>query len=662
MLQNCDGSIEHIINLSKKFLTTTQLQFFESQLLMNNRVKKGKRWTVKDKLLALRIMYRSPQTFKMLRRIFSLPARSTILMFLEKSFGTLLSGFSNKVMALLKMRVETMTKIERNCSLVFDEMSLKQHLDYDKNSDKVVGIQSNGKPVNQVLVLMVRGLSTKWKQPIAYFYSNNAMSSTNLAKILNNAMVHLHAIGLAVRCLVFDQSSTNIRAIKFLGFSLLNQQILHPTTRAKVYIIFDPPHLIKSIRNNLIQHDIMSDGKIISWKHLQELYNLEKVNAIRLAPKLTDRHLDPGSQLAMRVKLATQIFSSQVSTALNVYASTKLLPENVLPTSFFIKNMDILFDIMNSRKLIADKPTRSALTLNNKFIQQLEDLRVWIKGWHFCGARSLKGISSHWGLDVTITNILCLTNELLHEDFFYVCTAQFNQDCLEIFFALIRSKGGWNDRPTALQFKSAYQNALVLLSIEQSNSNSNCLPESDFSVAVTIDSITNKVFENQISMNEKLIFKQPSLLLTKKLQPCVLQNVSIDSLSQSAKQVLKSIADYLIKKVQICQKCVQVLSSVTSSGDNLFNLLQDMETVFIIQIKILLTKRNIIQQVINEIKNHCNFRFIFDEHVDHAILLKESLVRNFVIMRMSYFIRFYNRDIQPRNKACKKKLARIIHG
>ena len=87
---------------------------------------------------------------------------------------------------------------------------------------------------------------------------------------------------------------------------------------------------------------------------------------------------------------------------------------------------------------------------------------------------------------------------------------------VENFFALIRSKGGWNDRPTAMQFKSAYQNVLVLLSIEQSNSNSNCLPESDFSVAVTIDSITNIIFENQISTNEQLIFKHPSALLKKK--------------------------------------------------------------------------------------------------------------------------------------------------
>ena len=210
-----------------------------------------------------------------------------------------------------------------------------------------------------------------------------------------------------------------------------------------------------------------------------------KVNAIRLVPKLTD---------------------------LNVYASVKLLPENVLSTAFFIKNMDILFEILNSRKPKADKPTRSAFTLNKKFIQQLEDLRVWIKGWHYCGARSQKGISSHWGLDVTISNIICLKNKLLYEDFFYVCTAQFNQDCVENFFALIRSKRGWYDRPTAMQFKSVYQNVLVLFSIKQYNSNINCLPESDFSVSVTIDSTTNIVFENQISTNEQLIFKQPSAL------------------------------------------------------------------------------------------------------------------------------------------------------
>ena len=86
---------------------------------MNNIVKKGKHCTVKDKLLALRIMYCSPQAFKTLRRVFSLPARSMVLMFLENSFGSQEPGFSNKDMALLKMTVDTMIKLERNCSLFF---------------------------------------------------------------------------------------------------------------------------------------------------------------------------------------------------------------------------------------------------------------------------------------------------------------------------------------------------------------------------------------------------------------------------------------------------------------------------------------------------------------------------------------------------------------
>ena len=60
--------------------------------------------------------------------------------------------------------------------------------------------------------------------------------------------IHLHTTSLTVRCLVCDQRSSNIRALKFLGFSSFKQRITHPTTGAKLYIIFDPPHL-KNVRN-----------------------------------------------------------------------------------------------------------------------------------------------------------------------------------------------------------------------------------------------------------------------------------------------------------------------------------------------------------------------------------------------------------------------------
>ena len=77
-----------------------------------------------------------------------------------------------------------------------------------------------------------------------------------------------------------------------------------------------------------------------------------------------------------------------------------------------------------------------------------------------------------------------------------------------------------------------------------------------------------------------------------------------------------------------------------------------METVFLTQMEILLTKRNI-QQIIEIIKNDRNFTYLYNEHVDHAFQLKESLIRNFVYMRISYFIKFYNRDMASRNKTTK---------
>lgn len=188
------------------------------------------------------------------------------------------------------------------------------------------------------------------------------------------AIDKLHSTGLIVRALVCDQHTTNISALKLLGFSKTTPYISHPTAQAKVYIIFDPPHLIKNLRNNLIRYDITTNGKTVSWKYLHSLYNIDKQNPVRLAPKLTESHLEPGPLLSMRVKLATQVFSHQVSAAMSLYIIAKLLPSDALATCEFFKKIDTLFDMMNSRKLFADKPARCALT-EGETIKYLEEIR-----------------------------------------------------------------------------------------------------------------------------------------------------------------------------------------------------------------------------------------------------------------------------------------------
>ena len=157
--QSCDGSIKHILKLSRKYLSTIQVSFFKSQLQMSKRVNKEKRWSISDKILALRLLFHSPQTFNVLRTMFCLPSKTCLLLFLSGVFADLQTGFSPRLFSLLKLRAEAMKPYDRNVSLVMDEMSLKQHLEYDRNSDTVYRMR-NGKLLNQALFIMVRGCQT----------------------------------------------------------------------------------------------------------------------------------------------------------------------------------------------------------------------------------------------------------------------------------------------------------------------------------------------------------------------------------------------------------------------------------------------------------------------------------------------------------------------
>lgn len=63
-------------------------------------------------------------------------------------------------------------------------MALKAGLKFQGNVDQIVGLEDFGislgrsrRVANQALVFMVRGLTTKWKQPIAYFLTCDAGKS-----------------------------------------------------------------------------------------------------------------------------------------------------------------------------------------------------------------------------------------------------------------------------------------------------------------------------------------------------------------------------------------------------------------------------------------------------------------------------------------------------
>ena len=66
-----------------------------------------------------------------------------------------------------------------------DELSFKTNLFYDVKNDRIVGLEDFGcdtranKVANQALVLLLRSISGKWKQPLGYALVNGLPKRRN---------------------------------------------------------------------------------------------------------------------------------------------------------------------------------------------------------------------------------------------------------------------------------------------------------------------------------------------------------------------------------------------------------------------------------------------------------------------------------------------------
>lgn len=74
-------------------------------------------------------------------------------------------------------------------------------------------------------------------------------------------------------------------------------------------VIYDPPHLLKGLRNNFLNKDIKMDGKISKWSDIVEVYNTDCSHAqMRLLHKLNDEHVIPEKIKKMKVFYFTSTF------------------------------------------------------------------------------------------------------------------------------------------------------------------------------------------------------------------------------------------------------------------------------------------------------------------------------------------------------------------
>lgn len=439
-------------------------EFIIVQISESMKSAKGRRYSDEFKLKCLSLYFAGPKVYKtILTKLFYLPGPQALTKLVRGI--TISPGLEvPNVFRTLKIKADSFNEMDRYCVLCVDEMSIKANFFFNISADYVVGVEDSGhgkrlfKPARTATVLLVRGMFSNWKQPLAYFFYNSTCPGIELKHIVLDAIQKLKNIGFIVIATVCDMGSNNIQLNKNLQITPERPYFIFDDQ--KIFYIFDTPHLIKALRNMLLKHDFLVSNEIVSWKHIMQFYNIDKSLVTRSAPKLTDSHIFPSNFEKMKVKYASHVFSATVSAALNVYVDIGQLPEAARATANFIDKIDKLFDLLNSSKTSGSKKYNLAFRGLDFQITFLHEMLLILEGLRVFNNQS-KDVSGQMkfitGFKISINSIIHLWDFLKSKNVTFLFTRRLNQDPLENLFGIIRQQNSNCPNPTAIQFQRSFR-------------------------------------------------------------------------------------------------------------------------------------------------------------------------------------------------------------
>jgi hypothetical protein len=210
-------------------------------------------------------------------------------------------------------------------------MSIRENVRSNQNLDCIEGFEDFGTKrthiiANHALVFMVCGVHRKWKQPVAYYFIRGSTNASLLVNFLKEVLGACQNAGLQVITTVCDMDANNVKALKELGATVWHQYFKYQNQQ--IVTVYDPPHL-KCTRNLFLKYDVQFQSELMhnqlpvhaKWEQILNVYKWDKQKIVRLFYKLTDVHLAPVAQDAMKVSLAAQVMSHTVAAGLNSIAS-----------------------------------------------------------------------------------------------------------------------------------------------------------------------------------------------------------------------------------------------------------------------------------------------------------------------------------------------------
>lgn len=464
------------IKMLQKEVRENNLQKHITELLNEDQIKllckeykKVPRWSNATLIRANRIKFAcGPSGYaELLEQNFPLPTLRTLARKMENLKFS--SGIIEEIFQFLQIKSEHFANdIDRDCVLVLDEMSITSGQFYDPGSNTCFGrvtLPDHSGIAMHSLVFMLAGISARWKQTVAYYFTGNSVNGEVFKPIVEEIIQKAAAIGLNVCAVTSDMGASNEAMWRSFGIrvsrhSEINNSCAHPCdNNRKLFFYADTPHLFKNIVSGLLKNSMITvpqhlvqkynlPTNVVKSSHLKDVVEADKDSDLKLVPKLPQDYLQNTNHFQkMRVNNAMKVISPEVGSALEFLTEENPSDER-LTTSWFIKVVSRWFKIMSSRNIsvalsfLHEDKFEDATTFLTEVIDLFSKLQVGPKG--------------HWkpfqtGLILSTTTVLELASYFLKErgyDFFLA--SRLTQDCLENLFSVMRMK---NVIPNALQFK-----------------------------------------------------------------------------------------------------------------------------------------------------------------------------------------------------------------
>jgi hypothetical protein len=466
-----------------------------------NATKKTQKYSKELRSFAVTLQFYSAKAYNFIRETFGLclPHEKTVQVWYSSIVAE--PGFTPGAFETLEQKV--LEEKEKNkeviVNLVFDEVSIKKKIEFDGR--RFVGCTNLGtgdepddsvSTATEALVLMVVALDSSWKLTIGYFLIAH-LNASGKSIILRDALKKLFEIKVKTVNVTCDGLAANFSTFCKFGASFdpaeIKSTFPHPSDPSQqVAVMIDACHLLKLVRNTFSDYKVLRDpdGEEIRWDFLQELHKIQEIAGLRAGNKLSKDHLAWKTQ-KMKVSLAAQTLSSSVADAIDFGRDHQKLPQfqSSKATTKFIRLIDRLFDVMNSRNPLAHG-FKSPMKQFNEAVwsKVFSDAIDYLTKITDAQGKKLVHSGRKTAFIGFLTNIHSLQflykSLVVNGHMKYLLTYKLSQDHLELYFSALRCRMGGNNNPSSREFKAAYKR--LLLHQEIRGQHGNCMVQDDTSL------------------------------------------------------------------------------------------------------------------------------------------------------------------------------------